>query len=142
MSKRRIPNRLRARIASEAKHRCGYCLTSEVIVGMPFEIEHLIPEALGGATEEENLWLACRQCNLHKSDRVAGRDPLTDAWSGLFDPRRYDWHEHFRWSPAGDEVIGITPTGRTTVQIIRLNRPELVRARRLWIAAGWHPPNA
>jgi hypothetical protein len=24
------------------------------------EIEHIIPKALGGSGEEENLWLACR----------------------------------------------------------------------------------
>lgn len=140
MSKRRIPNYLRARIAAQAQHRCGYCLTSETTVGMLMEIEHLIPEALGGVTEEENLWLACRPCNLRKSDHVAGRDPLTEAWSILFDPRRHLWPDHFRWTTAGDVIIGITPIGRTTVQVMSLNRPELVRARRLWVAAGWHPP--
>jgi 5-methylcytosine-specific restriction endonuclease McrA len=27
------------------------------------EIEHIIPEAIGGPTVEENLWLACPLCN-------------------------------------------------------------------------------
>lgn len=30
---------------------------------MPLEYDHLYPEALGGPTERENLWLACTRCN-------------------------------------------------------------------------------
>ena len=46
-------------------YRCGYCLTSEAIVGMTMEIDHIIPESLGGPTEEEKLWLACSLCKQH-----------------------------------------------------------------------------
>lgn len=35
---------------------------------MPMEIDHIIPEALGGLTEEDNLWLACPLCNEHKKE--------------------------------------------------------------------------
>jgi len=35
-----IPKPLRERIAVQARHRCGYCLTSEAIVGAPMEIDH------------------------------------------------------------------------------------------------------
>jgi 5-methylcytosine-specific restriction endonuclease McrA len=54
-----IPKALRERIAARARHRCGLCLTAEAITGMPHVVDHLMPEALGGLTEEENLWLAC-----------------------------------------------------------------------------------
>lgn len=54
-----VPKVLRERIHVQARHRCGYCLSQEKIVGTPMEIEHIIPEALGGATEEDNLWAAC-----------------------------------------------------------------------------------
>jgi len=37
-------------------------------------------------------------------------------------------------------IVGLTPTGRATVNAIRINRPELVNARRLWIQIGNHPP--
>ncbi len=33
MSSTYIPKALRLRIAEEARHRCGYCLTQEVLVG-------------------------------------------------------------------------------------------------------------
>ncbi|MGI8916949.1 MAG: HNH endonuclease [Chloroflexota bacterium] len=71
-------------MAEQAQHRCGYCLSREALTGSPLVIDHLIPEALGGPIEEENLWLACGQCNLHKGDRIASRDPVTDAWAPLF----------------------------------------------------------
>ena len=41
------------------------------------ELDHLIPEALGGVTAEENLWLACSACNDAKGSRIAAQDPTT-----------------------------------------------------------------
>lgn len=140
MSRRSVPARLRRRVADQARHRCGYCLTAEAITGTALVIDHLIPEALGGPTEEANLWLACSQCNLHKGERVTARDPLTESWVPLFDPRRQVWGEHFEWSAEGDEIIGLTPIGRATVPALHLNRPLLVVARRAWVKVGWHPP--
>lgn len=135
-----MPPWLRGRVAALAHHRCGYCLTAEAVTGAPLVIDHLIPEALGGPTAEENLWLACNQCNLHKGDRVTARDPLTEAWTPLFNPRRQVWAEHFRWTPTGDEIVGLTPVGRATIHALQLNRPLLAQARRAWVTAGWHPP--
>ena len=40
----------------------------------------------------------------------------------------------------GVQVIGMTSTGRATVQALQLNRPVLVQTRRYWIALGLHPP--
>jgi len=140
MSRSHVPASLRQQVAAEARGRCGYCLTPEAITGAPLVLDHLIPEALGGATEASNLWLACSQCNLHKGDRITARDPLTEAWERLFDPRRQIWTEHFRWSESGAEIIGLTAIGRTTVQALHLTRPLLVNARLAWITAGWHPP--
>jgi hypothetical protein len=30
--------------------------------------------------------------------------------------------------------------GRATVDALKLNNPEIVAARVLWVGAGWHPP--
>jgi hypothetical protein len=38
-----------------------------------------IPEALGGLTEEDKLWLACSLYNDHKGDKIAALDPETTA---------------------------------------------------------------
>lgn len=140
MSTTYISKKLRERVAKQARHRCGYCLTQERLIGALLQIDHLIPEALGGLTKKDNLWLACAQCNLHKSNLLAGDDPLTGETTRLFNPRQQIWHEHFAWSPEGDLIIGTTATGRATVAALDLNRAPLVVSRRLWVSAGWHPP--
>lgn len=135
-----VPNELYERVCDQARHRCGYCLTAEEIIGMPMDLEHLIPQSIDGPTEEANLWLACSRCNVYKSDRIVATDPETGEVVPLFDPRRQSWGEHFRWSEQGDEIIGLTEIGRATVAALQLNRELLVKARRLWISVGWHPP--
>ncbi|MGA9349953.1 MAG: HNH endonuclease signature motif containing protein [Anaerolineae bacterium] len=135
-----IPKPLRERVAVQAQHRCGYCLTSEAIVGAPMEIDHIVPRSLGGLTKEDNLWLACSLCNEHKGIRTVALDPLTGEMVPLFNPRRQAWQEHFAWTAEGDRIIGLTAIGRATVVALNLNRPSLVKARQVWVAAGWHPP--
>jgi len=104
------------------------------------ELDHIIPEALGGRNEEENLWLACSLCNDAKGCRIAVLDFISGEVVRLFHPREQVWSDHFRWSGAADRIIGLTPTGRATVNALKLNRPALVRARQAWVAVGWHPP--
>ena len=141
MSRSRIPEWLRRQVADEAQHRCGYCLMAEHVVGMPMELDHLIPESLGGATQADNLWLACPGCNARKADRVLGIDPITGQSVRLFDPRRQSWGQHFRWVADGTLIEGMTPAGRATVVTLQLNRSVLVSARQAWVAGGWHPPS-
>jgi hypothetical protein len=50
------------------------------------------------------------------------------------------WADHFAWSPDGLRVVGLSATGRATVDLLRLNRPGLVALRKMLIAAGQHPP--
>jgi hypothetical protein len=140
MSRSYIPKSLRQRVAEAANYQCGYCLSTEAIVGAPMEIDHLIPESLGGLTEEENLWLACSLCNDHKAGRISALDPVSGDVVRLFNPRHQAWSEHFRWTAKGDRIVGQTTTGRAIVTALQLNRPVLVKARQLWIEAGWHPP--
>ena len=63
MSSAYIPKGLRRRVSQRARHRCGYCRSSEDVMGLSMEIDHLIPQALGGPTVEQNLWLACSACS-------------------------------------------------------------------------------
>lgn len=140
MSHTHIPRALRDKVAAQAHHRCGYCLTAEAVVGAPMEIDHLIPESLGGLTEEDNLWLACSLCNDSKSNRIAAFDPITGEVIRLFNPRQQIWKDHFCWNNTGDLIVGLTPVGRGTVAALNLNRPLLVLARQSWVSVGWHPP--
>jgi hypothetical protein len=141
MSRSYISMALRAKIAAQARYRCGYCLTQEAVVGTPMELDHLVPEALGGHTVEGNLWLACSLCNDAKNCRIVAFDPVSGEVVRLFNPRDQVWSDHFRWSEAGDLILGSTSIGRATAIALNLNRPTLVRARQAWVAVGWHPPS-
>jgi len=141
MSRSTVPKWLRERVATQSRHRCGYCQADERYFGTDFEIEHLLPEALGGQTVEENLWLACRECNGRKGSRTAARDPLIGDLAPLFNPRQQMWATHFRWNTVDDQILGLTPIGRATIQALGLNRPKRIIARQFWVQAGWHPPN-
>ncbi len=140
MSSAYVAKRLRARVAKQARYRCGYCLSAEAVTGLALDIEHLIPLALGGTTVEENLWLACSACNSFKGHRISARDPGGGELVRLFNPREQDWGEHFAWLDGGTRIAGQTSVGRATEKALRLNRSLLVKARRGWVDAGWHPP--
>lgn len=140
MSSSHIAKALREQLTREARQRCGYCQTSARVTGTPMEVDHIIPESLGGASTRENLWLACSMCNDHKGSRIAAPDAHTGEVVRLFDPRRQRWLDHFDWSADGSLIVGKTPIGRATVAALRMNRVELVEARRAWVLAGWHPP--
>jgi hypothetical protein len=142
MSRNYLPEALRQRVIETARHFCGYCLTAEDISGAQMQIEHIIPLAQGGTSDEENLWLACAWCNSHKGAQTRGIDPDTGTEVNLFNPRAQIWAEHFRWSDTETEIIGRTPCGRATVATLRLNNEYIVPARRNWIRAGWHPPQS
>ena len=79
-------------------------------------------------------------CNDYKGDRIEATDPLTGEVTRLFDPRHQRWSEHFTWTTPGDEIVGLTAMGRATVVALRLNRPFLAQARRIWVRIGEHPP--
>jgi hypothetical protein len=105
------------------------------------EVEHIVPRAQGGGDDESNLWLARPICNRHKSDKITGVDPESGATVPLFNPRTQTWTDHFRWSEDGLRIIGLTPTGRATVEALHLSDdPDVLEVRSYWILAGWHPP--
>ena len=60
---KRIPAALRQRVAESARFRCGYCLTSQRVIGPLLEIDHIVPQARGGTHDEDNLFLACPMCS-------------------------------------------------------------------------------
>ncbi len=131
------PLALRQRVATQAHYRCGYCLRSEELMGMPMTLDHIIPQAASGLTVEENLWLACNRCNGFKGTQTHARDPQTGEWVALFNPRRQVWDEHFGWSEDGTQILGKTPCGRATIEALKLNNSQIMVTRQLWVRAGW-----
>jgi hypothetical protein len=131
---------LYTRLRRELGPRCGYCRTSSAITGEQHTVEHIIPTARGGSSDEDNLWISCRRCNGAKGTQIDTLDPATGQCVLLFNPRTQSWKEHFSWSGDGALILGLTACGRATVIVLQMNHPDIVNARRLWISVGWHPP--
>jgi hypothetical protein len=104
-------------------------------------VEHIMPQAAGGATLSENLAYACARCNLHKAIRISFPDPISGKKTLLFNPRIQRWSRHFMWSDDGCRVIGRTRTGRATILALNMNDPTIVMSRSLWVQLGVHPPD-
>ncbi|MCA9270515.1 MAG: HNH endonuclease [Planctomycetales bacterium] len=103
-----------------------------------FQIDHIRAEKHGGKTQQENLALACFQCNNHKGPNIASVDSQTNKLEPLFDPRTQNWNEHFRWD--GPRLVGLTGIGRVTIAVLDINQPERVALRQALIAEGVFPP--
>jgi HNH endonuclease len=137
----RIPLPLRRAVQERARGLCEYCHSQMDVTGHEFPVDHILPKMLGGTDEIDNLCCSCSGCNTYKQARVQATDPRTGRVVPLFHPRRDRWDAHFRWSPTATRVMGRTAIGRATIEALRLNRPRLVRSRRIWAAYGLHPPH-
>ena len=127
-------------VAERASWSCEYCRSQARYCPDPFVVEHVMPRSGGGSNDLSNLALACQGCNGHKYTSVEAPDPLDGRVVPLFHPRRDAWSDHFTWSADETRVVGITPTGRATVEKLKLNRVELVNLRRVLRVQGEHPP--
>lgn len=58
----------------------------------------------------------------------------------LYNPRVVLWSNHFGWSEDFLEILGLTSSGRATVEILRLNREKLLHLRLGLFKLGEHPP--
>lgn len=118
----------RALVRQRADHRCEYCrIHQEDSPLAALHIEHIRPVKHGGNDDESNLGLACIDCNLHKGSNLTGIDPLTDAVTPLFHPRKLRWDDHFRWE--GIHIVGQTEVGRTTIRVLCMNSDEQLELR-------------
>lgn len=130
---------LRATVRSRARFRCEYCLLPEAFAQVtPFQIEHIVARQHRGPTVLSNLALACHHDNLHKGPNLTGIDPTTRRIVPLFHPRRMKWERHFRWE--GPYLIGRTPIGRATIEVLEMNHEARVELRCSLIEEGVFPP--
>ncbi len=114
-----------------AKNHCEYCQLAQEYDDRTFEIDHIISEKHHGQTVSGNLALSCFRCNSFKGSDIGGRDPLTGKLTPLFNPRRHKWSKHFRWE--GPYLAGLTPVGRTTIDVLQINDPFRVELREVLI---------
>jgi hypothetical protein len=104
---------------------------------VPHEVDHVVAEKHAGATVAENLALTCWRCNRHKGSDLGSFDPQTGAFAFLFNPRTQRWEEHFALE--ANVLRGLSPEGRTTVNLLQYNTPERVAERRRLSEVGRYP---
>ena len=119
----------RSDVRNRAQSRCEYCKASEGFSLATFHIEHVIARQHGGGDEDENLALACPDCNFLKGPNIASIDPESGEMTRIFHPRNDVWDEHFEQVQL--RIEGRTAIGRATVQLLALNTPARLRFRGL-----------
>ena len=126
-------------ISLRAGHRCEYCQLHESDQPLiSFHVEHIVAKKHHGSDDIDYLAWACLECNLRKSSNLSGRDVVTGRVVVLFNPRRQRWNRHFAWD--GAWLVGLTPCGRATVDVLNINAPHRVDLRKLLILGRVFPP--
>jgi hypothetical protein len=133
-----IPASLARWVRISARGTCEYCRLPQSCQEATFHIDHIRPAVAQGPTAADNLALACVTCSLRKAARTRVRDPRTGRMVLLFNPRRDDWDDHFRWT-AGWRLVGRTARGRATIIALGMNRPAIIAIRRTLAALGRFP---
>jgi hypothetical protein len=140
MPEPQLSTQIKEAVARRANDCCEYCRSQARFSPDPFSIEHVVPRSKRGTDQPENLALSCQGCNNHKYNYVEAHDPINGRLVPLYHPRHQRWNEHFTWNEDFTLVIGLTPTGRATVERLQLNREGVVNLRRVLHSANLHPP--
>lgn len=139
MSDTYIPIALRRQVIERAGNCCEYCRLSQEDNFFTFHVDHIISEKHEGKTVIENLCLSCSSCNIAKGSDIAGGDPETKKATFLYNPRQQAWEQHFDLNDGW--ILGKTPEGRVTEQLLQINSKERVTERQSLIELGRSPCN-
>ncbi|NJL54062.1 HNH endonuclease [bacterium] len=132
-----IPEGLRRQVVERARACCEYCLLPQATSLYTHEVDHIIAAKHRGETALENLCLSCLECNRAKGSDFGSFDPETGAVTLLYNPRLQSWSAHFRLDEA--RIVPLSPEGRVTVFVLKLNDELRVRARQALLEAGQYP---
>ena len=129
MSQDTVPLPLRRRVRERAGDRCEYCGVSQDGQEATFHVDHIRPRRDAGTSDLANLALACVSCSLRKGARTTVTDPDSGQTTACFNPRIDEWQDHFSLDREFS-IVGKTPIGTATVQLLRMNRPLAIAIRR------------
>jgi hypothetical protein len=110
---------LRRLVTARADALCEYCLIHEDDTVFGCEVDHIISEKHGGATEAGNLAYACAFCNRAKGSDMGSIVQGTGTYVRLFHPRLDHWAEHFTLDDA--TIVALSDIGEVTVRILDFN---------------------
>jgi hypothetical protein len=129
---------LRRLVIDRADACCEYCLMPQAVTAGRHQIDHLVALKHGGATVRDNLALACVDCNQCKGSDLAAIDPVDGVIVPLFNPRMQPWSDHFQLVAV--RIVGLTPIGRATIALLRLNDEARLIDRQMLMEARLYPP--
>jgi hypothetical protein len=130
---------LRRQVFARARNCCEYCRQSAADSPFPYHIEHIIAQKHKGQTDADNLCLSCPDCNAYKGSDIGSLDPVTNILTPLFNPRTQHWDDHFLIHRDTGHLEAITPEGRVTIELLRLNSPEQIEVRILLLQLDQYP---
>ena len=82
------------------------------------------------------LRLVVSRAQMAKGSDIASIDPGTLATVRFYHPRQDCWMNHFRISTETGLIEPLTAVGRSTAQLLQINRTESVEARALLLSIG------
>jgi HNH endonuclease len=141
MPKKYIPVAIQRAVIALSQGYCEYCVVPSDYSTDFFNFDHIQPISQNGTSELDNLARTCGICNGYKHDKTNAIDPLTQEICRLFHPRLDNWKDHFEWSKDSLKIIGKTAIGRTTVDLLQVNRKNNINLRQLLKIVGLHPPD-
>jgi hypothetical protein len=122
-------------IAVACFNQCVYCAISESSYGGldNFHVEHYRPKSKFDELELkiENLYLACAICNRFKSDDWPNEPKEDHSCVGYPDPALCDYNNLFAIDPDKFTLAGAHVASRYVIERLYLNRPQLIRERRM-----------
>lgn len=117
-----VSKRLRYEILRRDNHACRYC--GATAPGAKLNVDHVIPQSLGGSDKPDNLVTSCADCNGGKTSSMPNAEPVADVDQETFrrasvvkqaaeDLReRVAAHLYATWMWAWERSGGPTPEGR------------------------------
>lgn len=120
--------KLRESLHEAFEGKCSYCGAQLGLTDLG-SVAHFYPRSRypEKASDPENLLLACNICSISKSHKF----PLDDEGNPLLlNPRVDNFSKHIKFEKNG-EAVPLTKRGESTIQVLRLNRPQLVEQRKL-----------
>lgn len=112
-----VGKRMRFEVLRRDNHTCRYCGAHAPDVELA--VDHVIPEALGGATVPENLTTACVDCNAGKAS-IGPDAPIVDDVA----------QDSFRWQRAIRDAADQIAAG------VDAENEKIGRFDEVW--CGWH----
>jgi hypothetical protein len=132
-----ISAELRRLVVGRANRRCEYCLIHEDDTALGCEVDHIVSEKHGGATDAENLAYSCFLCNRNKGSDLGSLALRTGELVRFFNPRTDLSTEHFRLD--GDMIVPLTDIGEVTARVFGFNTVERQMERHALQEVGRYP---